>query len=313
MNVMNRGWKFAMGASVILALSGVAAGQNAQPKEDDALKGPAVKEDAPGTRKFAQKGPQRGEPQVQIRAFMRALDVIRGEKAADAVRLTSEQDTQIKAVTEGFQSDIAKFREAHGEEVRGLLAKLTPEDRRKAMQYIAPVMGGPGQRPEGKPGEKGAPGERPQRKKQSDAQAPGDDGMQTTDAATSEAAKDQLKKLLANAPKPADTQAKLWTVLTDAQKPVVQKELERIQKEAGKKDKKGGDQATPGEDPVMNNPRLPAELKEKLKDMSPEQRREAIRKWREERQKEKAPSKGGDKKAPPGMDEVEVPSMDDPK
>jgi hypothetical protein len=66
----------------------------------------------------------------------------------------------------------------------------------------------------------------------------------------------------------------------------------------------------------MDNPRIPAELKEKLKDMSPEERREAIRKYREEnpqKGKGKGGGKGGDKKAPPDMDDVNVPSADEPK
>jgi hypothetical protein len=324
MNRMNRGWTLVVGAAMIAALAGTALGQDSKPADDEALKGPAVKDDAPGTRKFTQKGAQRGEQEIPLRVYMRSLEVLRGEKADAAVRLTEEQDSEIKSIMEGFQGDVAKFREAHQEEIKSLMAKLSPEDRKKAMQRMSGLLGNAGgERGAGRPGQKpgGEKGKRPAEKAPADDMMQQDDGMQPVDAAASEGAKDQLKKLAEQAPKPADAQAKLWNVLTAAQKPVVQKELERFREEQKKNAGKKTDQAKPGEgkpgaDPIMDNPRIPAELKEKLKDMSPEERREAIRKYREEnpqKGKGKGGGKGGDKKAPPDMDDVNVPSADEPK
>ncbi len=313
MNSMNRGWTWMVGAALLATLAGTANAQDKKP-EDDALKGPAVKDDAPGTRKFTQKGQQRGQQEVPIRVFMKAVEVLRGEKAADEVRLTPEQNEQLKAHMDGYQAEGAKFRDADGEEIRGLVAKLNPEDRKKAMQRLAPYLNERG----GRPGEKGEKKARPGAPKPADEM---NDPMAPADPKESGAAMDELKALAETAPKQADVQAKLWTVLTDAQKPLVQKELERIQKEQREKNKpadgaKPGEPVKPGADPLMDNPRIPQELKDKLKDMTPEERRAALREYRQKRQQDgkgKQPEKGGEKLPPPGMDDVEVPAPEQPK
>lgn len=310
MNSMNRGWTWMVGAALLATLAGTAGAQEKKP-DDEALKGPAVKDDAPGTRKFTQKGQQRGQQEVPIRVFMKALEVIRGEQASEDVRLTAEQNEQLKAHMDGYQAEVAKFREANGEKIRALAAKLSPEDRKKAMQRLAPYLNERG----GRPGEKGDKKARPGNDKPADEMG---DPMTPVDEKESNGAMYQLKKLAENAPNQANVQAKLWTVLTDAQKPLVQKELERIQKEQREKNKPadGAKPGEPGADPIMDNPRIPQELKDKLKDMTPEERRAALREYRQKRQQDgkgKQPEKGGEKLPPPGMDDVEVPAPEQPK
>jgi hypothetical protein len=168
------------------------------------------------------------------------------------------------------------------------MEKMTPKDRRAVMARmqgfgVGAVKGAKG---EARPSGKGIKEQVPDNMQ---------DGMQETDEVASKAAMTQLKKLMEGAPKPADVQVKVWNTLTEGQRLLMKEEMERLAKEG-----RGG------ADPMLDNPRLPAELREKLANMSPEERREAIRKYREERGKNKK-EEGGTSTPPPPMDDVKVP------
>ena len=144
------------------------------------------------------------------------------------------------------------------------------------------------------------------------------------DPAKAEDAKARLQELLESAPKPADTHAKMFAVLTDAQKPVLQKELDRLKKEVedrqmapkarkkvegrlGKDGKEPGAGA-PDAGPItsIDDPRIPERMRERLKNMRPEDRQQAL-----ERLKERfRAGEGGDrgKPAPSTKEDVNVPS-----
>lgn len=286
MNWNRNAW---MALGVMLLASGGALGQSEAPKDEDALKGPQVDKGAPGSRKFGSKsGNPNREAQVNLRTINRALGVLRSEEAGEN-RLTADQEAELKTAMETFRKDVETFHASHQSEIRSLMEKMTPKDRRTVMARMqaAGINAGKGERGEGRPGGKGQP--------PADLQDGMQDGMQEADDAASKAAMTELRKLMEGAPKPADVQVKVWKTLTEAQQGVLKKEMERLAKEGRE-----------GADAAMNNPRLPAELREKLANMSPEERREAIRKYREENAKNKN-EKGGSGKAPPPMDDVKVP------
>ena len=297
-----------LAAAFFLSMSGLAVAQQTQPDDKDVLKGPSVQNDAPGNRKFAQKGVERAQAEIPMRVYMQSLNALRGEAAAEDVRLTAEQDAKLKEVMLGFQADIAKFRETHEAEIRELMAKLSPEDRRKVVNRLAPILAAaPGGRNGAKNADKTA-----KAPTQNDMQG---DPMQAPDAAESAQALDRLKELGGTMPQFADAQSKMWGVLNEGQRAIVQKELDTYRQEQKNKSAKNAAPAAPGQDPIMDNPRIPQDMKDKLKDMTPEQRREVIRKWREQKkaEREQGDSSPKTQKPAPGMDEVDVPAPEEPK
>ncbi len=91
------------------------------------------------------------------------------------------------------------------------------------------------------------------------------------------------------APKPADAHARVMAVLTEAQRDAVNKEVERLQKEAADHGRDGqkGDAGKGGEgfrEELLS--RLTPQERETLKGMSPEQRREFIKQKLQERKKD---------------------------
>lgn len=297
-----------LAAALVLSVSGLAIAQETPKDDKDALKGPSVQDDAPGSRKFTQKGVDRAQAEIPMRVYVQSLNALRGDAAAEDVRLTADQDTQIKAAMAGFQADIAKFRETHESEIRELMAKLSPEDRRKVMSKLGPILAAaPGARNGAKNADKKtkAPAEDPMQ----------GDPMQVPDAAESAQALDRLKEIGGTMPQFADAQSKMWGILTEGQRAIVQKELDKYREEQKNKSSKNATPAAPGQDPIMDNPRIPQEMKDKLKDMTPEQRREAVRKWREQKKAEREQGDSAPKtqKPAPGMDEVDVPAPEEPK
>jgi hypothetical protein len=227
-----------MTALVLTTLAGSALAQTQPAKTDDsALQGPAVKEaGVPGeSRQFADgkaKHKERLGTEIPHPLFMRALEVLRGDSADASVRLTADQDSKIKAISQAFTDSVSQYRQDHMAEARDLIQQFSPEDRKKAQQFLnregrgqdgkAPKLGdkakGKGKAPE-------AP------TATDDANSDSMTGTAQVDPKKSEEAKAKLRELFEGAPKPADTHAQIFGVLTDTQKPVFQKELDRLKKE----------------------------------------------------------------------------------
>src|SRR5882724_8370768 len=210
--------RFRIAALLLASIAGAAVAQTAQPT--DPLKGPAVKEGGvPGeNRQFSDgktKGKDRMGGEIPHRLFVQALNVLRGDSADASVRLSQDQDSKISAINDAFTSRVSAYREAHRDEAKALAQELSPEDRRKAMEFLRGI--GEGKRPGGE-----------KAKGKGKAAAPTDD---MTDPKKAEDAKAKLRELYEAAPKPADTHAKVFAVLTDTQKPVFQKEINRLKKE----------------------------------------------------------------------------------
>lgn len=286
-------WTTISAALVLGLCAGYARAQDARP----ALGGPKVTDSGvPGeARSF---GDAKGEKKKDMArpiphvAFMRALHVVRGEEAGK-LALTSEQDAQVRAIDQDFQGEVAKFREAHQGEAKDLMKDLSPEDRRQAMQMLGRARGELGVR-----GEKGEKGRR-RPEGGPPAPPPGDEMMQEPgakpDPANAEAAKEKLKALFDAAPKPMDAHARIFAVLNADQKSAVETELARVREEMQKQAKdrmaerlkdtnkvkglKGkAPEGGPDRDAVRQAMQgLSPEEREKVRQMSPEDRRAYIR------------------------------------
>ena len=260
-----------------LSVSGVAMAE-AQPGAD-ALRGPAVKEGGvPGEQRQFTPGRQRGKDmmgsEIPHRLFLRALESLRGEGAGEN-RLTDEQQAQLKQLNEDFNASVAKYRAENQEKVRELMPQLSPEDRRRVQQFVdrrAPNR---------------APGLDQRRNQPKDGSG---EGM-APDAKKSEEAREKVKELLANAPNPAENHARVYAVLNEGQKKAFRAELDRLREMGREMDmrpqQKGMDD-------------LPEGARERIKNLPPEERERAVKRWLD-RQKEEA-GKGG-----PGLDDPRIP------
>ena len=295
----------AVSGALVLGV-GIASARAQEPKP--ALGGPRVTDTGvPGeARSFgdaqAQTKKDLARPIPHV-AFMRALHVVRGE-GAGTLALTPDQDSRIRAVDQEFQGEIAKFRQDHQDEARDLLKDLTPEDRRQALQVLGRVRGELGTT--GARAEKGPKGEKNRGRAQGTPPGPSPDERmmpetgEKPDPARAAAAREKLKALLGDAPKPMDAHAKIFAVLSADQRASVEKELARVRDEMQQqaKDrmaqrlvdsnkvkglKKAGPDGTPAGPRVdreavrqaMQN--LPPEEREKVRNMSPEERRAYVR------------------------------------
>lgn len=304
----NRGTSFRIGAaglfiSALVLSAGHALAQNAP--SDSVLRGPAVKDNAvPGEKGSFSKGAKgkKGremDAPLPPRMFLGALNVLRGDQVAEKVRLTPEQDEKIRSIQKEFGATVEAYMSQHGAEVRELMPQLAPEARREAARRMRGALHGTGIEKPGKPA-KGGPDQ-------------GGDPM-STDAPTGtpqqqEAAKARLKELFENAPSPKDAQAKVWNVLTDSQRPLVEAELKRLREQPGK----GENPQRPGaakegaQKPAeVDLSQLPEPLRQRLESLPPEKREEAIRRF-QERRKGGNGGPGQDKPAP-NMDDVNVPN-----
>jgi hypothetical protein len=288
-----------------------------QQPQDGALRGPSVNDNAPpGERRFTGGDGQRrnqANAELPLPAFVRAFDVLRSDKTDAAVRLTPEQDKRIAAALDGFRDQVRDFREENKAEIDDIRAGAPPEMRRRIDAMLnAGDVGRPGQPGQPGQGRQGRPGQdrpadarpdenRPQRRQQDGAPPRGrpnvdgpdemDGGRQPMNEADAQALRDRVRTLAEKAPKPTETQAQMLSVLTAAQKPIVQKEIDRLRTQMSqRRDGRGegpGMTPPPGAGaPDFDESRLPEQMRERLRNMSPEQRRQAIERLRRQQRPE---------------------------
>lgn len=328
-------------ALVLVNMAGMAAAQDAG--SDPVLRGPKVRDNsAPGERSTFSGGRPRGKDAqrpIPQPAFMKAVMTLNAEGAAAETRLTEAQQSQLKTIEQEFRAQQREFAQAHRDEARELAASLPPEDRARVRELLgaggegrAPgkqVRQAPGQKSDKAPGKKppkGEPrGDRPPPPPPpppgggDEMMAPGEmDGpmREKPSEAQVEEARARLKELIAQAPKPEQARSKMWGVLSEPQRKLVEVELAKTREEManraadqGKKKNAGAD----GEGPVMSmdDPRIPEKARERLKNLSPEQREEAIKRLKE-RRPENGKRPAGRKPAPP-LEEVDIPAPEQPK
>ncbi len=306
--MLNRSMLLTLTAGAALCLAGVAHAQNGNrparqgdrpaqkqdqkdtQNDDQTLRGPAVDDNSqPGQRgRFGggQQGQQR-DAMIPMRLFQRALNAsLTGDSVKPELKLTADQDTAIKNTIAEHTELVEIFRKEYEGEIKDLAKDLPPQERRRVALLLAslapePAAGeGRGRDTQLRDGEG-----RPQRRPGQDRPArDGMDGMDRdgmdmmdggeVDPAKADAARKRLRELAEAAPKAAEAQKKIMETLSAPQREAVQATLKKAAE--GMRNRQGQPgQGRPGMD------QIPQEMREKLRDMSPEERREAIRKWRE--------------------------------
>lgn len=244
-------------AAILTAAGGSHAWAEPAPAKSDApaLQGPRVEDGGtPSIRRdFGGGGKDmKGNRPIPPQAFQRALSKLRGEGVSENLRLTEEQEKQIKSVQQEFEAAAAKFREENKAEVEALRAQ---------------------------------------------ARAKMDEGGQPDGGL-----RQKMEELRAKGPDPRDAQVRIMNTLNEAQRQVVQSELDAARdrmNERGARDfakrqaqnleGKGRPQGGRGFDP--NN--LPPRMKERLDKMSPEEREQAMQRLRERASRGGEGSRGG--------------------
>ncbi len=259
-------------------------------QSDAPLKGPAVKDSSvPGeNRRLVSGGGGKGDRmqrEIPHRAFMAAFNVLRGDKADPAVRLTDNQDNTLRTLDQNFQTSTEEYKKANAAEFRDLISKLSPEDRKRVGEFLGNRRPGALVKPDGKKPAAAPP-----------ADAPPMDAMQEQDAKAADGARARMRELIEGAPQAADTHSKMFAILTEGQRPAFQAELERVKKEMLERrapakidrqvDKKNpeapkGDQPKTSEPVNLDDPRIPEAARQRIKALPPEQQREAFRKLKE--------------------------------
>jgi Spy/CpxP family protein refolding chaperone len=271
--------------------SSAAFGQGAS-KDQDALGGPKVVDHSiPGqTRQFAGGAREKGAPRpLPPMAMMRAISSLEQPDAPEGLALTEDQKTQLKSIREEQQTLMRVYVEQHKDEILGLRERLPERERRRVDGFLNGPAGGPAGGPDGARGERGrkrGPGSGPEGKPDAgpmDAMPEGERGARKDRGAAPQdepspealAARQRLREIMEGAPKPEDAQVKAMAVLTPAQQEHVKAKLEearaRIQ-EGGKDEMRG--EGGPRERMLE---KLSPEDREKLKGLSPEERRAFLR------------------------------------
>lgn len=288
-----------------LALSSVAMAQDSA----EPLKGPPVRDNSvPGTkRSFGSGAGKTGKDRLDpigtpMPVFMKAIDTLRGDAGGDN-KISDEQDSQIKTMRSEFEASVKTYATQHQDEIKSLISKISPEDRAKFNQVIGREGGRLGLAKRGFR----SPGKNEQKNEGSGGEMQGNSGSTKAPAVNAEEAgkaRERLKAIFDGRPAAKDVQTKIFGVLTDTQKKLVQDALQKQRDElatraASKKapaksnsaptadpkgEKKSGaaaDLKGKSADEIMNDPRVPERLRERLKAMSPEDREKAIKRVRD--------------------------------
>jgi hypothetical protein len=269
-----RTWVVWAAGLMMVAGSSVALGQAADP-----MAGPKVEDKSlPGNGgKFGEGQGERRERPIPHRLFLRAVMELGKESSPVETRLSDEQRGQIKGLNEAFVSDLKAYAAEHKEEIKELRPMLEPRERgrldrlanaereledRREMEQGQPrdARGGGRGRWRGPEGERGGEDKEPA--------AIGTEQERTQ-------ARERVRELMEGAPRPEDVQSDIFAVLTDAQREAVKKNLDKARESM-----RGGPMGGEGFDREA--------MRERLKNMSPEEREQFREQMRERFQERRA-------------------------
>lgn len=178
------------------------------------LGGPAVEDRAPpGDRPFGNPEGGKGAGKFAQRGAKHGMFLRAVADLDGPMALTDEQEKQLREIEGAFREQMKAFRDEHAEEFKALRESV----------------GGGGRGGEG----------RPERGKRDGANV--DPKMKE--------AREKMRALMEKAPKPDESQARMWAVLTDEQRGFVKARMEDM----GKQAREGGPRR--GGDEMMDRPR----------------------------------------------------------
>lgn len=304
MRQLTWGGVVAGGVLALSLLAGQALAQaGGQPgKGGDPLKGPPVRDRGVAGEPRRLSGGGGGDRRENVKRdfphpmFMRVFDTLRSDSTAEGLRLTEAQEDSIRVLDQEFGEEMDAYREKHKGEVMALRNDLAPEDRRKldGLMRAAGRSGRPdGERP-GRPDGKrpGKQGDRPE----GGPPAGGPDSMMEGDAPMeggkpdpekAAAAREKVKAIIEGAPKAADTHVKMMAILSAEQRAEFDKNLAKARAEFDKRNdpreieraREKGKGVKDAAAPTLkiDDPRIPAKMRERIKQMPAERQQEALR------------------------------------
>jgi hypothetical protein len=243
--------------------------------DDPPLKGPKVKDQGvPGeVRRFGtdQQGDRKDRnPGLQHGQFMRAVSSLKGDQSDAKVRLSDDQAQKIDAIDREFREQARAYLAKNADEVRQLMRDLPENERKRVRDGLASRLDNAGMPKNDAPKGKGR------------RQPPADREMQDAapiDPEKAAAAKARLREIHEAAPQSTEVHAKIFAVLNPDQKSAVESTLKKWKEQASSKREAADSKDSP---PRADAPAR-ERLREKLKDMTPEERREAMKKLRDRR------------------------------
>ncbi len=312
----------------IILIAGTAVAGGPEPKTADqpaVLQGPRVSTtNVTGTSSTfsASKETDRSRMMgIDRGMFREALLSLR--KAPMEIRPTPEQEAAIGKLMREFQQKDRAFQNKHGRELRQLRAQMHRTDRRQpdaAKTDKAPQR--PSARPTDKKRKADAPPERKaDRNTLRDQPKAMDETMSKEDRARHQAAvREQLQKIMAQRPNPADLEKPIRAILTVPQRKWLDEQIsikvkERFEKRSMDRYRRQAQRKFDKQDKRAGKmiERLPTRVREYLESLSPEDRPAALQKLRERRgQKDRVtdsdrPNRKRGSKKPPSVDDVDVP------
>lgn len=266
-----------LGLAIVLACAAFSTGAIAS-VDDPPLKGPKVKDQSvPGeTRRFGtdQQGDRKDRtPGLQHGMFMRAVNTLKGEKVDANVRLSDEQSQRIEGIDREYRDQVKAYLAKNADEVKKLMGDLPPNERKRVREGLGRGLENAGVSPRETPKGKGRRGP---------AEGDASKDAAPVDPQKAAAAKARLKEIHEGAPQATEVHSKVFGVLSAEQKTAVEAALKTWREDRSAKESPAGDRKSDGPAPAARE-----QLREKLKDMTPEQRRDAIKKFRERRASEK--------------------------
>lgn len=243
------------------------------------LRGPDVENSAPAPGRApmfsdpADGAPdiQRREQPVPHRVFIGAFMALQGDDAPPELAPTDEQKQSLRALERGFRAERRAFHEKNGERLRELRRRVNPDD---VEGRRGPPDGGPDRTP------------RPRLE---------------SDREQARAAIEEMRSL---APDPAGVHQKVWEALTDAQRAFVREKIEAFRAERYEKRMRNiiRDRMKKAPDPEARR----EEMRKRLRQMTPEQRRQFRERMRQRRQLDRSAPRR-DAKPAPEMDDLKIP------
>lgn len=248
------------------------AGPLAARQSDAPLGGPPVKDrDVPGAGSpfgGATPGePGARTPRIAPRVFFEAVRSLESDDAPPEVRLSNEQRGRISAIVREFRQEARAFREANRERISDL-------ERRAGLPGDAERQ--PRRRTRDGSADAPAPADRPP---SAEAPTPGQ-----------QAAREELRELMRQGPSPDGYYARIWEALGDEQRVYLRERLEAARRDRMMKDGEPIVREAVRKRLDEQDARLKEleglareQLREKLRDLPPEERERVLRLLRERR------------------------------
>ncbi|MDX2146125.1 MAG: hypothetical protein SFZ23_01280 [Planctomycetota bacterium] len=316
------------------------------------LSGPKSRaEEVPGQNKtFADARARYAERSVGQEEFLRAFRVLRGDAAAPEVKLTGEQEEKLRELERSLRQEQREYVQSHRAELATLGQTLgmpmpamsdepgkARENERAFRQWMNQLRQQNATR-----GAKGQAKADAASGKTGDQMQGDPMGNASPEDRARDKARDRLRQIFQGAPKPEETQTRMWAVLSPEQQKLVRAEVDRVRAEQnGRAGEALRERMGKADKPLtLDDPRIPERLRERIKNMSPEDREKAMERLRQRLDNQrnnaagnpakpagdagngkgeggkgksgKGRGKSSDAKPAPSMDEVDVPSPDEP-